>query len=281
MKILIILSLVLTSAVCCAEWEIISIQTNPFSRESYNGPPEVEMNIEIRNTSEKPIYIYGQDFGNDNRYYQVESFIKEANSSVWERQNSVMCGSVGKIGWLKIEAGETIHTTRTLYQEYIGREMILAFRRSYSTGDSKGSEVLLGPFKIPEMNKTSQRVDPAVKDQPSKQDDEEMQAYSKSLMELTPGELLKEAMVQLQAEHNEIAIDLMYCYLSELTLRSPREFGVYQGVRFKLASLLMTENRMEEAAQLLEDYIDSPLAERESEAREMLKACTLEIGGKG
>lgn len=114
-------------------------------------------------------------------------------------------------------------------------------------------------------------------------DDADIQACSQSLTDgnLTSGELLKEAMVQLEAGHNEKAIDLMYYFLDELTLCSPPLIGVYQDVRFKLASLLMSENRMDEAAHILQDYIDSPLAGRESEALEMLNACASEIGGKG
>jgi hypothetical protein len=84
----------------------------------------------------------------------IESFIQNADNSVWERQNVGMCGSVGKTGWIRVKPGEVIQQNGVLFRRYVGRSMILTFRRAYSDADSKGSEILLGPFKVPEPVKS-------------------------------------------------------------------------------------------------------------------------------
>lgn len=115
----------------------------------------------------------------------------------------------------------------------------------------------------------------------SEKDDSEVQAYSASLhdRDMTGGDLVKEALGQLEAGQNEKAIVALYLFLDAVEPGEGRLVGLYQDVRFKLASLLISENRMSEASAVLEDYLDSPLAERESEAREMLNTCTSEIRG--
>jgi hypothetical protein len=111
------------------------------------------MTIKIRNASKKEMFVYGEDFGQEGKFYLVESFIKNRDNDVWERQNAGMGGGIGTVGWIRVAPGETITETRVMYRIYIGRQMILTFRRAYSKGDDKGSEILLGPFKIPEPKK--------------------------------------------------------------------------------------------------------------------------------
>jgi hypothetical protein len=146
---LVLLAVILSASPCLAEWKVVEVRTEPFVRQSYKGLPEVKMNLSIRNISEKKIFVWGQDFGTKTNFYLIESFIQDAGSAVWERQNVGMCGSVGKTGWISVEPGETISVTKVLFKKYVGRQMILTFRRAYSKGDAKGSEILLGPFEIP------------------------------------------------------------------------------------------------------------------------------------
>jgi len=61
-----ILPACLSAATCwaeLAEWSVVSVTTAPFERESTKGPPEVRMSIHIRNTSDRTVYLWGQDFG--------------------------------------------------------------------------------------------------------------------------------------------------------------------------------------------------------------------------
>jgi hypothetical protein len=148
--------LLLIATECFAEWEIVSAATKPFERESYNGPPEIQLDISIRNISDRDVLIWGQTFGTDEHFYLIESFIQNSDNKVWERQNAGMSGSFGKIGWIAVKPGQKIKTTRGLYKKYEGKNMILTFRRAYSKGDAKGEEVLLGPFIIPKSNESEQ-----------------------------------------------------------------------------------------------------------------------------
>jgi len=145
-----------TASTCCAEWEIASVLTELFARKSYKGPPEVRMHFSLRNTSDRDILLWGQTFGPDRHFYLIESFIQNADNAVWERQNIGMCGSVGETGWITVKSGQTIRQERVLFRRYVGHRMVLTFRRAYSKGDSKGSEILLGPFKIPEPVESEQ-----------------------------------------------------------------------------------------------------------------------------
>ena len=42
------------------------------------------------------------------------------------------------------------------FERYVGRNMVLTFRRAYSEHDGRGAEILLGPFKIPEPEESEQ-----------------------------------------------------------------------------------------------------------------------------
>ncbi len=155
-KMIVFAAWCVASANCFAEWEILSVTTEPFTRESYSGPPEVLIRLSIQNTSARDILVWGQTFAPDKHFYLIESFIQNEDNAVWERQNIEICGSVGKTGWITVKPGRVIQLARALFRRYVGQNMMLTFRRSYSEGDSKGSEILLGPFKIPEPVKSEQ-----------------------------------------------------------------------------------------------------------------------------
>jgi TolA-binding protein len=95
--------------------------------------------------------------------------------------------------------------------------------------------------------------------------------------DLSPGELLKESMRSIQQENYEDAIGFMYGYL-ELAAESSsdRVKVIAQDMRFKLATLLIVEDRMDEAAEILEEYISKPYAKRPRQAHKMLVASYLE-----
>lgn len=138
------------------DWQIVEVNTKPFYRKPFNGPPEIQLNLGIRNISEREMFVWGQDFGGNHKFYLVESLIKDSNSDEWERQNVGMCGSIGRIGWIRVDPGETISVTKVLFEKYAGRQMILTFRCAYSEGDKIGAEVFLDPFRIPEAKESEQ-----------------------------------------------------------------------------------------------------------------------------
>ena len=155
-KLIVMAAWCMASTTCFAEWKIVSVTTEPFTRESYNGPPEVRMHLSLRNTADRDILVWGQTFASDKHFYLIESFIQNAENTVWERKNVGISGSVGKTGWITVKPGQVIQQDSVLFRRYVGRNMILTFRRAYSEGDSKGSEILLGPFKIPAPVKSEQ-----------------------------------------------------------------------------------------------------------------------------
>jgi hypothetical protein len=155
-KLIVMAAWCMASSTCFAEWEIVSVTTEPFTRESYNGPPEVRMQLSLRNTADRDILVWGQTFASDKHFYLIDSFIQNAENTVWERQNDGICGSVGKTGWITVKPGQVIQQDSVLFRRYVGRNMILTFRRAYSEGDSKGSEILLGPFTVPVPVKSEQ-----------------------------------------------------------------------------------------------------------------------------
>ncbi len=155
-KFIPILALVMLACSDNAEWQIVEVSTKPFVRGSFEGPREVQMNLSIRNISEREMFIWGQNFGGKNNFYQIESLIKDSNGDEWERQNVGMCGSVGRIGWIRVDPGETISVTKVLFEKYVGRQMILTFRRAYSEEDEIGAEVFLDQFRIPEAKESEQ-----------------------------------------------------------------------------------------------------------------------------
>lgn len=99
--------------------------------------------------------------------------------------------------------------------------------------------------------------------------------------DLTPSELLKEAMQLMQSQQYDEAIDYMLDYISLVgTSKSERVQVIAQDVRFKVASLLVIKERKDEAAEVLETYIANPFAKHMRQAHKMLVACYLESESK-
>lgn len=95
---------------------------------------------------------------------------------------------------------------------------------------------------------------------------------------LNGGQILKEGVRQMEVGDNQKAIVALYLYLDEVQEYQRPIFGVHQDVRFELAQLLMAEGREEEAAFVLEEYLERPIMEREVDAREMLAQCNEAMG---
>jgi tetratricopeptide (TPR) repeat protein len=88
------------------------------------------------------------------------------------------------------------------------------------------------------------------------------------------GEMLKAAMKAMEAKRYDDAIISMYSYLGEVSESvAPRVVSIAQDIRFKLASLLIQQGRKDEAAAILQEYIDLPLCLKKRQALKMLATC--------
>jgi hypothetical protein len=132
-----------------AEWQIVEVSTKPIIGETYYGKSKVKVNMGIRNISKREMFIWGANLGGNHNLYQIHSFVKDVKSDEWER-GAEIGGLHGKIGWIRVDPGEAIWVTKFFFEEYVGRQMILKFLRTYSESDTQGGEILLGPFEIPE-----------------------------------------------------------------------------------------------------------------------------------
>ncbi|MEE9368236.1 MAG: tetratricopeptide repeat protein [Pontiella sp.] len=95
----------------------------------------------------------------------------------------------------------------------------------------------------------------------------------------TAGEMLQAALKAMQAKRYEDAIDSMYMYLGEVDeSKAPRVLAISQDIRYKLGSILIAENRMDEAAPILQAYVDLPLANHPRQAMKMLTMCYFDTG---
>jgi tetratricopeptide (TPR) repeat protein len=97
--------------------------------------------------------------------------------------------------------------------------------------------------------------------------------------EESPGELLKRAIKMSEAGKNQEAIGLMYQYLDVVeTSEADRVIAIAQDIRFKLARLLIAENQLEEAADVLQKYTSTRLCKYPRAAMRMLATCFYELG---
>ncbi len=94
--------------------------------------------------------------------------------------------------------------------------------------------------------------------------------------EMSPAALLKESIRQMEAGKYMEATSSMYAYLDAVTeSKAPRVLAIAQDIRFKLATILIQEERLEEAAVVLQEYIDQPLGNHLT-AMKMLSTCLFE-----
>ena len=94
----------------------------------------------------------------------------------------------------------------------------------------------------------------------------------------TPAEVLKDAMLAMQAEQFDDAAILMYLYLGQVEeSKAERVVQIAQDIRFKLSTVLIQLDRLDEAAFLLEQYYKTPYAKNARQALKMMATCFYEI----
>ncbi|MEN7973031.1 MAG: tetratricopeptide repeat protein [Verrucomicrobiota bacterium] len=96
---------------------------------------------------------------------------------------------------------------------------------------------------------------------------------------MSPGALLKESLHLMEAKKYDEAVSTMYTYLDTVEeSKAPRVIKIAQDIRFKLAGILIQEERLDEAAEVLEKYIELPLGKHPRQAMKMLATCYYEYG---
>ena len=94
----------------------------------------------------------------------------------------------------------------------------------------------------------------------------------------TPAELLKDATLAMQEARLDDASALMYLYLDQVEeSKAERVIQIAQDIRFKLATVLIQMERLDEAAFLLESYVSLPFATQPRQALKMIATCFYEI----
>jgi len=131
-----------------AEWTVVSTSATAFKPEEKTSKVSDDfwLQITLRNDSKVVQYIQGLRPS----WFMIEAFVRARQSGIWERQNT---GVDQKLEWIAIKPGEEIKLTRRQAVADIGLPMMLTFSRSLSTGDNKGTIVLLDPFTVPEPPK--------------------------------------------------------------------------------------------------------------------------------
>ncbi len=96
--------------------------------------------------------------------------------------------------------------------------------------------------------------------------------------EPTPGELLKKSLQQMRVKDYKEAVITMSMYLDMVDpSTSQGVIKIAQDLRFKMITILIETDRLDEAAPALQDYIDKPLGEHPRLARTMLATCLYSI----
>ncbi len=96
---------------------------------------------------------------------------------------------------------------------------------------------------------------------------------------MSPALLLKKSLQLMEAGKYSDAAEMMYRYLETIEeSKAPRVITIAQDIRFRLAAILIQENRLEEAAEVLQAYIESPLGKHPRQAMKMLATCYYEYG---
>jgi tetratricopeptide (TPR) repeat protein len=96
--------------------------------------------------------------------------------------------------------------------------------------------------------------------------------------EMSPSALLKLSIRQMDAGEFDDAVSTMYAYLGAVgESQAPRVISIAQGIRFKLATILIQQDRLGEAAEVLREYIAQPVGKRRT-AMKMLSTFLYETG---
>ena len=136
----------LISAPCCfSQWIVVGTKAAKMEEQTSRVSEDFWLHITLRNTSTGILYIQGIH----PQWYMVESYIKNPQGAVWEKQN---VGIDQKLQMLPVKPGEEIKILRRESLKHVGRPMILTFRMAHSEYDSSGSQILLDAFSIPNLD---------------------------------------------------------------------------------------------------------------------------------
>jgi tetratricopeptide (TPR) repeat protein len=95
----------------------------------------------------------------------------------------------------------------------------------------------------------------------------------------SPGALLKESIRLIDAGKYSVAIEKMQLYLDLVEeSTADRVVAIAQDIRFKLATILITEDRLDEASEVLEKYISLRPCKSPRQGMKMLATCYYEMG---
>ena len=95
---------------------------------------------------------------------------------------------------------------------------------------------------------------------------------------MTPAETLKEISLNVNKGNFDNAVHLMYSYVAQTeTSNSERVIKITQDIRFKLSTLLLQLERVEEASSVLTDYLNNDLIEHKGKAFLMHATCEYEL----
>ena len=125
-----------------AQWKVVTVAATGPENHPDALATDLWLKIELKNDSKETLYVPGL-WGN---WYMIESFIKIADESVWERQN---VGADQKLVMTPVAPGATINAGGRYSREHVGRLMLLTFVVARSEHDKTGSPILVGPFTIP------------------------------------------------------------------------------------------------------------------------------------
>jgi len=96
--------------------------------------------------------------------------------------------------------------------------------------------------------------------------------------DMSPGALLKDSMQLLEAGKEEDAAISMYLYLDTVSeSKAPRVIAIAQDIRYRLAGILVRNNRLEEASEVLKEYVALPIGKHPRAAMKMLSTCYYEL----
>ena len=103
-------------------------------------------------------------------------------------------------------------------------------------------------------------------------------SFSQNIKQLTPAETLKEISLNVNKGNFDNAVHLMYSYVAQTeTSNSERVIKITQDIRFKLSTLLLQLERVEEASSVLTDYLNNDLIEHKGKAFLMHATCEYEL----
>ena len=136
------LCLLLLVAPAFAQWKLVTLTATGPENQPGALPTDLWLKIELRNDSKETLYVPGL-WGH---WYMIESFIKDAEGMVWERQN---VGVDQSLVMTPVAPGATIDAGGRYSREHVGRLILLTFVVSRSEYDKRGSPILVGPFTIP------------------------------------------------------------------------------------------------------------------------------------